>query len=337
MGITAKELASKLGLSAAAVSMALNNKAGVSEQTREEVIRAAREYGYDFQKIRRAHLSRGKVAYVIFRRHSIIEGDTGFFSQITEGITQVCSAGGYSLDIRYAEGAAQLRPLLDELLFNGADGILLLATEMLPDDFRVIADYPLPLVVIDNYLDQEELDFISINNLQGAYMATKHLIAQKKVAPGYLASSYHLMNFDERREGYYKAIRECGLSTSACIVHHLPPSVDGAFHDMLAILQNNEPLANCYFADNDLIALGAAKAMRSFSLRIPEDIALVGFDNSDLSSLLDPPLTTVDVPKKALGCLAARRLLTRLSHEQKEECSPIRVAVRTSLIQRKSV
>ena len=118
-----------------------------------------------------------------------------------------------------------------------------------------------------------------INNAQGAYLATDYLISRRLTQPGYLKSFVPLRNFDERWEGFQKALRANGMHAAHSIVHTLAPTIEGAMTEMLEVLDRGDPLANCYFAENDLIAIGAMKAFKQRGYRIPEDIAIVGFDN----------------------------------------------------------
>ena len=337
MSLTARELAEKLGMSAAAVSLALNNKPGVSEITREEVFRAAREYGYDFRKIKRKAASQQKIAFVIYKKHGAVVADTQFFADLTEGITRSCTERGYTLDIRYIQDESHAQKELKALRQNGAEGIVLLGTEMRREDFALFEDFPVPIVVLDTYDERVDMDFVLINNIQGAYLATSYLISQRRTQPGYLHSAYSIANFDERQDGFYKAVRENGYSSSGCVVHHLAPMVEGAYQDMKSILERGERLASCYFADNDLIAAGAMKAFREAGYRIPEDIAVIGFDNTSLCELLDPPLTTVHVPKQAMGRFAVLRLLHLMSSESGDVKTAAKTCVRTSLVRRASV
>lgn len=115
------------------------------------------------------------------------------------------------------------------------------------------------------------------------------------------------------------------------LIHELTPSMDGAYSDMKEILTWNEPLARCYFADNDLIAAGAIRAFREAGKKVPEDIAIVGFDNIPISQILD--LTTINVPKEYMGKLSARRLFDRI---QDPKLPNIKLAVETFLVDRYS-
>lgn len=334
MSITAKELAQKLGLSAAAVSMALNNKPGVSESTRDRVLKTAKECGYDFGKQRiREDAEKGSIAFLMYRRHGAVVGDTLFFSSLTEGIANSCRAAGYRMNIQYLH-EANLRNDLRSLLSTDTKGAILLGTEMRAEDFGPFAAFPLPLVVLDSYFEGIPRDCVLINNVQGAFLATNYMITKRKKQPGYLRSSYSIGNFDERADGFYKAIRRNGMSTSASPVHWLAPSVEGAYADMKVLIAHGEQLAPCYFADNDLIAAGAMRAFKEAGYRIPEDIGIVGFDNTAACELLEPPLTTVHVPKQAMAQMAVDRLVAIM---EKKPSANIKIEIETTLVKRRSL
>lgn len=335
MSITAKELAKKLNLSAAAVSMALNGKPGVSTQTRKLVLETAENYGYDFTKIAEKNHTVGSIYFVIFKKHGAIVDDTPFFSQVSEGILSACKDAGYKLNMRYIYGDEDdVSSQLEEIQFSDCIGIVLLGTEMTPEDLKRFQSLPLPFVLLDTYFETVSCDYILINNVQGAYLATSHLIKKTKKQPGYLRSSYSIGNFDERNSGFFKAVRAYGMSSRNSIVHKVTPSIDGAYADMKEILENKETLAPCYFADNDLIAVGAMKAFKEYGYHIPKDIAIVGFDNVPLSKIIEPSLTTIHVPKQYMGEMAVKRLITLL---QNRGTQPVKIEISTKLIERGSV
>ena len=222
---------------------------------------------------------------------------------------------------------------IEDIRYSDCAGIILLGTEMTADDLKPFLSLPVPLVLLDTYFDTVPCDSILINNHQGAYLATLHLFRRTKKQPGYLRSSYPICNFAERSTGFYNAIRDCGMSTSKSIVHYLSPTVEGACADMREILRSGEKLASCYFADNDLIAVGAMKAFKQFGYAIPEDIAIVGFDNSPISSIIEPALTTIHVPKQYMGEFAASRLIERMQNPGQ---SPVKIQIATTLLKRQT-
>lgn len=273
MSVTAKEIARELNISAAAVSMALNNKPGVSTATRKKIIEYAKERGYDFSRIEEKNPAKseilGTIAFILFRKHGAVVSDTPFFSQLSEGIDQGCKEFGYHLNIHYLYEGEDVAALLDTITRIGCKGIILLGTEMQPQDFAPFTGTTLPLVLLDACFDRLSVNCVMINNVQGACQAASYLINKCKTQPGYLRSSYAICNFDQRADGFYKAIREHGMATSKSQVHLLTPSTEGAYSDMLELLNQGEEPARCYFADNDLIACGAIRALTEKGYRIP--------------------------------------------------------------------
>ena len=333
MSITAKELAEKLGLSTAAVSMALNNKRGVSAATRQKVFEAAEKYGYDFTKIKDKRTPSRSVFLIYYRKHGAIVNENPYFTDLAVSIQKHCTKLNLKLNIRYLYEGPDLVWQIEDILYSDCAGILLLGSEMSVNDFAPFQDLHIPLILLDVFLESINRDCILINNVQGAFIATDYLIRKFKTQPGYLRSSYMINNFEERADGFYKAIRRHGYSASKSVVHRLSPSVEGASADMLELLRRGEIPARCYFADNDLIAFGAMRAFRQSGYKIPEDIAIVGFDNIDSCNYSSPTLTTINVPKDYIGETAVARLANLLTAET---FVPIRLQVQTNLVIRQS-
>ncbi len=344
MAVTAKELAKKLGLSEAAVSMALNGKPGISTATRKKVIDAAKTNGYDFTRRNvpaEPAVSNGTIYFIIYKKNGAIVADTPFFSQLSEGIESGCKAAGYHMNISYLYEGDDINFELSEIIRFGCKGIILLGTEMTETEFFPFLSLRTPVVVLDTCFENLSADYVQIDNVQGSYLATCHLIRRcrnphtgQTAQPGYLKSSCTIQNFRERADGFYKAIRRNGMSASKSLVHVLSPSVEGAYADMKELLSQGEQPARCYFADNDLIAAGALRAFSEAGFRVPEDVAVVGFDDMPLCVYVEPTLTTVHVPKQYMGRMAARRLAEIISSKTNE---PVKIQIETSLVIRKSV
>ena len=312
MGITAKELAKELGISAAAVSLALNDKPGVSTETRKRIKEAAERLGYDFHKIKLNKKIDGSIYFIICKRNGTVLTDTPFFAELADGVLNEGKSLGYKLNTIYTYEDELDDKKLSDIKYSDCIGMIILGTEITAPSLEKFIQLNLPLVLLDSYIEQIDCDCVQINNIQGAYIATMHLIKKTKKQPGHLASSYPINNFQERREGFTRAIRSSGMSITQSITHWLTPSMDGAYSDMIELIKRKEPLASCYFADNDLIAAGAMKAFIECGYRIPEDIAIVGFDNMPISRMTSPSLTTINVPKQDMGAEAMRRLHFRI-------------------------
>lgn len=334
MPITARDLAKRLNLSAAAVSMALNGKTGVSDGTRKRVLEAAGKLGFDFSRLSEPRTGAGTICFILYRRQGVVVGDTPFFSQLSEGVGASCKRAGYKLRVQYIYKGDDVAEQLRDLVRMDCAGVILLGTEMFHDDFEPFEKLPVPLVLLDTYFDTAQHDCVLINNVQGAFLATDYLISRTQKQPGYLHSSYPIGNFEERADGFYKAVQYHGMPASKSIVHTVLPTVEGTCADMLTLLENGEELAPCYFADNDLIAVGAMKAFQARGIKIPDDIAIVGFDNIPLASYIEPSLTTVNVPKQYMGETAANRLIELV---RGGNWSPVKIELLTKLVKRRSV
>lgn len=335
MSITAKELAAKLGLSESAISLALNDKPGVSRATRRRVIDAAKEYGYDFSKRSFSIVGKkGTICYVIYKKSGAVVGDTPFFSTLTDGINMGCRRQHYDCVVRYLYEDDDITDQVYTLGSSQFSGIILLATEIDENSLKSFAQLNVPMVVLDAYFEKLAFNFILINNIQGAFMATEYLIKKRHTQPGYLRSDYWISNFDQRADGFYKAIRAAGMSTAKSQVLRLAPSQEGAYEDMKRYLAAGEKPVDCYFADNDLIAFGAVMALREAGYRVPEDVAVVGFDDMPACEYMNPPLSTIIVPKLFMGETAAMRVIQLVEGANDQ---PLKIEVSTKLVKRKSV
>lgn len=311
MAISSKELAEKLNISAATVSMVLNNKPGISAETRDRVINAAKRYGFDFSKFE-TEASPSVILLLIYKKNGIIVADTPFFSQLTEGIDSMCRKHGYALQIQYIYESSKTPAQIIELSDNECSGILLLGTEMQLQDIELFNKISKPLIVLDTYFNECDRSFVTINNISGMFRASEYLISLGHSSIGYLRSSQNIVNFTERFSGYMCALKKHSIDYDKRLVHYLNPTTDGAYSDMKSILKNNSTLAGAYIADNDLIAAGAMRALKEQGYKIPEDISIIGFDNMPLCDITEPPLTTIAVPKQQFGALAAEQLIDQI-------------------------
>ena len=334
MAVTAKQLAALLGISESAVSLALNGKPGVSSFTRKRVFEAAKEHGYDLSHKFSSNKRQGIICFTIYKKSGAVVGDTPFFSALMDGVSTRCRQEGYECVIRYLHEDDDLDNQIAALGSAKFSGIIILATEMEESALKRFEPLKPPFLFLDTYFEKSEYNFILINNIQGAFMATSYLIRKCETQPGYLRSAYWISNFEQRADGFYKALRSAGMSTSQSLVHHLTPSQEGAYEDMKNLLNAGEKTASCYFADNDLIAMGAIQAFKEAGYRIPEDISIIGFDDLPACKYLIPNLTTIMVPKFFMGETAVTRMIQLIEGKNNQ---PLKIEVSTKLILRKSV
>ncbi|MCI9457353.1 MAG: LacI family transcriptional regulator [Oscillospiraceae bacterium] len=334
MGIKVKDLAKMLGVSPATVSLALNNKAGISQATRQRIFDKLSELGYSDRIPIPAAENPLNIRLVIYKKHGLVVSDTHFFSQVIEGINLAARRYGYNLLVTYLTGQDSREEQRRLASLAPCSGVILLATELEAGDLSPFLELDIPIVLLDSYFETVDADCIVINNAQGAAEAVRHLLEKGHREIGYLHSSAHINNFRERREGMESALHAAGLELTEKMIFPVEPSVEGARRSLAKLLEAPDRLPTAFFADNDLIAIGAAQAFRDVGLRIPEDISLIGFDDMPIAEIMEPPLSTIHVPKQRLGMLAVYRLVSCINGETDES---VKIEVRTRLTARGSV
>lgn len=328
-----QDIARKAGVSPGTVSNALNNRKGVGKDTKAKIIKIAEEMGY----FKTSKKNEGNIIRLIkFRRHGQVVSDTPFFSALIEGCEKECRLNGYELLISQVEYCENMKEDVSKIINNHKiDGILLLATEMYEEDFKYFDDIDIPIVVIDAYFKNKEYDSIGINNTKGAYIATKHLIERGHTDIGLLGSNVDIKNFRYRVEGFKKTLKTFGIEYKDKNVICLDPTVEGSYNEMKKYIENNsEIFPSAFFALNDIIALGAMKAMSEKGINISEDISIVGFDDIPFSSFSNPALTTVKVESNVMGAIAVRTMIERINSKIQ---SSVKIEINPILIERDSV
>lgn len=333
MGIKVKDLAELLGVSPATVSLALNNKPGISQATRQRIFDKLNELGYGDRIPSSSEAAPLNIRLVIYKKHGTVVTDTHFFSQVIEGINAAARRYGYNLLMTYLSGQDSQEEQLRLASLSPCAGVILLATEMAAEDLSPFLNLKIPLVLLDSYFERVNTDCVVINNVQGAAEAVRHLLQLGHTHIGYLHSSIHINNFQERREGMEKALRSVGRELEEELIYPVEPSVEGARLSLAKLLAQKEEPPTAFFADNDLIAIGAAQAIRDAGMRIPEDVSLIGFDDMPIAEIMEPPLSTIYVPKQRLGTLAVKRLISRINGEADEF---VKIETGTTLVPRKS-
>lgn len=304
MKVSIRDISNITGFSPATVSNALNHKKGVNKETAAEVFRVAREIGYLSES------AITKIKLVIFRKNGSIVDDTPFFPSLINGFEQECRHFGYEMvicnvDQRDADYEKQVHTLLTEV----GSAVVVLATEMLDGDLEIYKKAACPLVILDHWDESMEFNAVLINNADAARMATDYLAGKGHQRIGYIRGDYRIKGFRSRFAGFQIALRKRGLEYQDKYVFTVGTTLNGAYQDMLKYLKGNPELPTAFFADNDLMALGAMKALQEMGHRIPEDISIIGFDDLPFSEISSPRLSTVKVPNTEMGKIAVRRIV----------------------------
>lgn len=309
MKVSIKQISEATGFSPATISNALNHKKGVNKETSAEVFRIAKELGY----ISEIRIS--KIKFVIYKRNGLIIDDSPFFSLMIDGVEKECRASGYemviqNLDRRNPDYEEQVKWLINDT----ASAVVLLGTELMEEDLEIYKGAKCPFLILDYWNSDMSFNGVLINNSDSARMAVEYLIGKGHNEIGYLRGSFRIKAFKSRAVGYRIAMNKHNLSLNTKHTFTLSTTLDGAYKDMGEQLKKRKELPTAFFADNDMIALGAMKALREAGYGIPEDISIIGFDDLPFCEIASPRLTTLRVSKQEMGQLAVRRIIDMMKY-----------------------
>ncbi len=328
MKITLKEIAKLAGVSPAAVSFALNNLPGVSEEKRAEIFTIAKKHGY----ISDEHKNNKTIRLVIFKREGYMISLTQFFSAIIEGIEKECREAGFELIISHMTRDLEEFNMMEEA--DKTAGWLVIATEMETEDIEYYSRIKKKIVFLDSCFNEYNLDYVLINNYSALSQGIKYLMQNGHKDIGYLDCTYFTNNFAERRQAFYSVMEKNELSVNEGFVFKLGPTTEDAYRDMFRILSPKPGLPTAFIAGNDVIACGAIKALQDNGISVPGGISVVGFDDYPFCDIITPNLTTMRVYKQELGSIAVKRLVQKIYFDD-----PIRLKIEANveLIKRNSV
>ncbi len=324
-----REIAAIANVSPATVSNALNGKPGVSKAVADRILTIAREMGYHCQEEGTGR--KNYVRLVVYRSSGTVLMDTVFFAELIESVQEECKHAGMELMVTHinAYRGGDTLQHVQEICREDCCGILLLGTEMRKDELAAFSTCHAPLVVLDNACAFEPFHSVVMDNEGAAYLAVKLLHDHGHRRIDHITSSFAFSNIEERLNGYYSALRRLGLSTHEARLWKVSPSIEGAYQDMKTLLENNKgTLPTAFFAANDLMAIGCMRALREAGYRVPEDISIVGMDDTSVCLACTPQLTTIHVYRRQLAMTAIRTLLS-LVPETREGYNQIRVTVDT--------
>ncbi|MGQ9560316.1 MAG: LacI family DNA-binding transcriptional regulator [Candidatus Oleimicrobiaceae bacterium] len=331
---TIKTVASRAGVSPATVSRVLNNNPSVSPETRDRVLRAAREL--DFVPNLTARALTAKKTFMLGVILPALSGE--FFTELVCGIDQVAYGRGYHVVVSSSHSHRTEIQTLAKLMSQGrVDGLIVMEPLLGKQALSSLNRLHVPVIVLNYPWKGEKVQSILIDNYRGAYLVTKHLLEHGYAPVAMIRGPSGNFDAETRERGYRQALREHGHDPDAQGGSYL---MQGNFDRQSGYLAMSMLLGmakppRAVFAANDEMALGAYGAIADHGLSIPDDVAVVGFDDIDVASSIRPPLTTVHVPITQLGCLAAERLITAI--EQKEELPPAQETVlSTGLVIRES-
>jgi len=305
-----KDVARLAGVSTSTVSHVINNNRFVSEQVREKVDQAIRELNYAPSALARSlKINQTRTIGMLLTASS-----NPFYSEVVRGVENSCYERGYSLILCNTEGDEErMNRSLETLMQKRVDGLLMMCTETHLPSAEILNRYPsVPMVMMDWAPFEGRGDIIQDNALLGGELATQHLIDRGYTRIACIAGPQDKTPARLRLEGFHKAMTSSGLPVLPGYVVDGDFEFQGGFNAMNQLL-TLELLPEAVFTSNDAMAVGVYHALFQAGLRVPQDIAVMGYDNIELARYLTPPLSTIHQPKDELGELAIDTLIHRMS------------------------
>lgn len=326
---TMRDVATAAGVSTATVSRVLANHSMVRKSVRDVVLKAIQELNYHPNRIAR-DLRSGlrKVIGVI-----IPDLQNPFLTEVVQGVETVLSQAGYSLVLGNSGGLADREQThLALVRGEGAAGLIIVPSNDPKANYEQLLSWDIPVVAVDRMPNNLQIDVVSTTNYQGAREATKHLLSHGYQEIGFINGPQEVSVAQQRMAGYTDALKTAGIALQDQFIIHSDFRQTGGRAAMHQLLKLRKP-PRAVLVGNNLMTLGVVQAIHEAGKKIPEEIAVFGFDDMPWAMSLRPPLSAVAQPAKEVGCAAAQMLLERLSEPGRlvrQLVLPTRLVVRSS-------
>ena len=314
--MTLKDIAINSGFSIKTVSRALNNQPGVNKKTKEKIIKIAKKYSY-YPNLLAKGLKQKKTFSI---GYILTDISNEFYGNIGIAIEKTIKKHEYSLLVVFTEDDPNTEIEAIKILLNKQiDGIILSTCGLTGYFIRdIINNFKIPLVVIDNKVNGVKTNLVLHNNLKGSYLLTKHLIEHGHKNIACITGSLNRVCGRERLMGYKKALSEFNIESNSELVKISNWRIDGGYNATLQLLKNNPRKVSAIFVANSIMALGVYKAIVRSGLKIPDDVAVVAFDELAFVDFLNPSLTTLNKVDVKIGELASNMLLRKIENKNDE-------------------
>ncbi|HHW17541.1 MAG TPA: LacI family transcriptional regulator [Firmicutes bacterium] len=305
--VTIRDVARKAGVSISTVSRVINGTGYVRESTRKKIEDAIRALGYSPNHVARS-LSKGSTKIIGAILPDI---SNPFFPTLARGIDDAVSSRGYTLiicntdsDVRQEESSVRV------LLEKRVDGVVFVAGS--PESASLVrrASEQVPVAVIDREVEGVPCDTVTVDNFRGSYELTRYLLncGHRKMA--YISGPLHLSTSKKRLAGFRACLRDSGVNDEPHVFHG-DFKYDTGYSIAREIIRMGLGIT-CVVCANDLMAIGAMRCFQDLGIGVPSQVAVCGFDDITMASLVRPSLTTVAQPAYRMGALAAEMLLERI-------------------------
>jgi LacI family transcriptional regulator, galactose operon repressor len=308
--VTIKEVAEYAGVSRATVSRVLNNHAYVAEDVRSRVQEAMNTLGYEPNRAaRRLRANSSDLLGLI-----IPDVENPLFQSLVRGVEDTAYANQLNVMLCNTDDNPEKQKVyLRVMQAERAAGLIVVPTH--PNDGRMLApvqESGIPIVLLDRETNDFEADMVRVDNVYGAYLAVRHLIQLGHQRIAVIAGTQVLTPGRERLQGAYQAFQEMGVAVDPALVRIGNFKLESGYELTHTLMRLDTP-PDAMFVSNNLMTLGALRALHELDVQIPQQVALVGFDDMPWAGDLNPPLTAVSQPGRELGEQAVQLLLRRIA------------------------
>ncbi|MHB1650948.1 MAG: LacI family DNA-binding transcriptional regulator [Desulfitobacteriaceae bacterium] len=330
MTTTIYDVAKLAKVSISTVSRVLNNASYVSEESKNKVLDAVEKLNFKKNMVAAALMKKQTSTFGLI----IPDIKNLFYANITRGVEDVANELGFNVILCNTDyDMHKERMYIDFLLQKGIDGIIFSTPEIRDKNVKdLIESNPqLPVVILGSKVEGVIADEILVDNFEGGYLSTKHLLELGHQRIGFVSGGRYTLATIERQKGYERALKDNGVQITSELIIMDEFKANSGYKNALKLLSKDRPTA--IFAGNDLIAVGVYRAARELGLNIPEDLSVVGFDDTEYAQILTPMLTTIHSPIQEMGSRAMRFAIMNL---QGKKTAKETVVFRPTLVKRES-
>ena len=303
--ITIHDVASYAGVSYQTVSRVINQSERVKAETREKVEAAIKELQY-----RPSRLAQSLVTQKTQTIGLVVADITNpFFFEVARGVQDTALVRGYNVFVCNTDDNPQgEQDILTLLASQEVDGVILSTASSTDEELLAFAENYKPLVVINRDIDHPKASLVNVDIYKGARLAVEHLIGRGHTQIAMLSHEGHLPEHVRRVLGYRETLEAHGITPNNEWLILAPPNLEGGYEATQELLKKH-PKITAIFTYNDLMAIGALRGCHDMGLRVPEDCAIMGFDDIKFSAMTQPSLSSISFDKYAVGQTAMMRLL----------------------------
>ena len=330
---TIHDIAKKLNISASTVSRALNDNPLISEVTRKRIKKTAAEMGYRPNNLaanfRTKRTNTIGVIVPLINRH--------FFSSVISGIEDVAYTQGFAVTISQSNDNLHKETKIAHTLFaNRVDGLIIsIGMETTTfEHLKLFTERNIPLVFFDRIAEEINAHKIVVDDFGGALKVTRHLIDQGARRIAHIGGPLNLNIYENRRLGYIQALKEAGLEVNESLIIHNSLRLNEGTAAIQQLINTKLPI-DAIFCANDTTALSTIIYLKKMGVKVPDDIAVMGFSNEPFSEFVTPSISTVKQPGFQMGRKAAELIINQI-HEKKTSTEFETITMPTELIIRES-